>query len=531
VISPRWRFNVVHERSGCPESALKSWEGRFLSVGRVSGLVRVLDQAEMKLLHRSALRVLAEVGMRIEHEVALEALAAAGCRVDFDGQVVLFPPEVVEHAVARMRQGFNPRGLAQAQRYAAGVPMRYTAMYFTTQPRQIRPDFDVNTGGFTVFVYDLDGRRRPATLQDARDSIRLADAMDNIDLVGLPCIASEVPALLRPVVMTAELVKLTGKPGGIEAWSVKDVEYIARIAEVVAGSAEALRQRPILVGYGEARSPLTIGRDMASIFIEYIRRGFPQSLDTMPAGGTTAPATSAGTLTLGLAETLGGLTLAYALREDAVISLDMCPTLSDMRSMIYPYAGADRIPLVTAAMQMLSEFYGRPGGCHGGKTDACIPGAQAGAEKALSMLFPILAGATGIGTLGHIENALTFSYEQLVIDNEIAGYIRRMLQGFEVTEETIALDVIKEVGINGNFLAHPHTAENFRKEFWLPDLMERKPWDTWTNQKVKGLEAKSRERARKILAEHHPQPLSKEQMQAVDALVEEARRDPWYQMR
>jgi trimethylamine---corrinoid protein Co-methyltransferase len=497
-------------------------------MGRVSGLVHVLDQGEMELLHRSALGVLAEVGMRIEHETALEALAAAGCRVDFDRQVVHFPPEVVERALTRLRQGFSPRAAAQPARYAAGVPMRYTAMYFTTQPRRIRSDFDVNTGGFTVFVYDLDGQRRPATLQDARDSIRLADALDNIDLVGLPCIGSEVPAALRPVVMTAELVKLTGKPGGIEAWSVKDIDYIARIAEVVAGGAEALRRQPILVGYGEARSPLTIGRDMAAVFIEYVRRGFPQSLDTMPAGGTTAPATNAGTLTLGLAETLGGMTLAYALREDAIISLDLCPTLSDMRTMIYPYAGADRIPLVTAAMQMLSEYYGRPGGCHGGKTDACLPGAQAGAEKALSMLFPLLAGATGIGTLGHIENALTFSYEQLVIDNEIAGYIRRMLQGFEVTEETIALDVIKAVGIGGNYLAHPHTAENFRKEFWLPDLMERRPWDAWSQQAVKGLEAKSRERARKILAEHHPQPLSKEQMHDVDAIVEEARRDPWY---
>jgi trimethylamine--corrinoid protein Co-methyltransferase len=388
----------------------------------------------------------------------------------------------------------------------------------------------VNTGGFTVFVYDLDGHRRPAMLQDVRDSIRLADGLNNIDLIGLPCVASEVPAPLRPVVMTAELVKLTGKPGGIEAWSVKDIEYISRIAEVVTGSVEALRQQPILIGYGEARSPLTISHNMASVFIEYIRRGFPQSLDTMPAGGTTAPATSAGTLTLGLAETLGGMTLAYALREDAVISLDLCPTLSDMRSMIYPYAGADRIPLVTAAMQMLSDYYGRPGGCHGGKTDACIPGAQAGAEKALSILFPILAGATGIGTLGHIENAMTFSYEQLVIDNEIAGYIKRMLQGFEVTEETIAFDVIKEVGINGNFLAHPSTLENFRKEFWLSDIMERKSWDAWSKQKVKGMEAKARELARKILLEHHPQPLSAEQMREIDVIVEEARHDPWYQI-
>jgi trimethylamine--corrinoid protein Co-methyltransferase len=200
-----------------------------------------------------------------------------------------------------------------------------------------------------------------------------------------------------------------------------------------------------------------------------------------------------------------------------------------MRSLIYPYSGADRIPLVTAAMQMLSEYYGRPGGCHGGKTDACTPGVQAGVEKALSIIFPVLAGATGVGTLGHIENALTFSYEQLVIDDEIAGYIKRMLRGFEVTDETIAFDVIRDVGIGGNFLAHPHTARHWRHEFWRPLLMERMPWEAWNHQEVKGFEAKARERARHLIATHHPQPLSEEQIKAIDEIVLAARQDPRYQ--
>jgi trimethylamine--corrinoid protein Co-methyltransferase len=503
-------------------------------MGRVSGLLRILTDDDMQLLHQSALKVLAEVGMRIDHEEALSALRSSDCDVDFERREVKFPPGVVERAVAKLRKDFSvqERGSHTTVRddpqRPQRVPMRYTAMYFSSMPRQIHQNFDVNTGGFTLFVYDLDGNRRPATLRDVRDSIRLADALDNIDLVGLPCAANEIPPPLRPVVMTAELVKLTSKLGGIEAWSVKDIEYISRIAEVVAGNPETLRQRPILVGYGEARSPLCLDNSMASVFIEYIKRGFPQSLDTMPAGATTAPATCAGTLTLGLAETLGGLTLAYAISEDAIITLDVCLTLSDVRSGIYPYAGADRIPLVTAAMQMLAEFYGRPGGCHGGKTDACTPGAQAGIEKALSIIFPVLAGATGVGTLGHVENAVTFSFEQLVIDNEIASYIKRMLQGFEVTEETIAFDVIKAVGIGGNFLSHPHTVKNFRKDFWIPELMERMPWDSWNRQQVRGFEAKARKKAEHILATHHPSPLSSDQVREIDKIVETAKHDPYY---
>lgn len=492
-------------------------------MARVHGRLSILTGDEMTALHNTAARILAEVGMRIEHAEALDTLHDAGCRLERGSRVVRFPRDLVERCVGRLRGQF-----AGPERYAERVPMRYTAMYFSTFPRAPRPRYDANTGGFTPYVLDIEGRRRPATVEDVRDAIRLADALPNIDLVGLPCSAQEVPPRLRPVMMAAELVKGTAKLGGVEAWFPADVEYLHRLAEVVRGDAEAVRRSPVLVGYGEAKSPLVLDANMADVFVRYVKMGFPQSLDTMPAGGTTAPATSAGTLALGLAETLGALCLAYALDDDAAIGVDVCPTLTDMRSTIYPYAGADRLPLVAAAMQMLHDYYGRPGGCHGGKTDACVPGAQAGAEKALSILFPVLCGATGVGTLGHVENALTFSPVQLVIDDEIAGYIRRVLEGFAVTEETLAYDVIEEVGIGGNYLTHPHTARTYRREFWLPALMERLPWDTWSAQELRGLEARAAALVEEILASHHPRPLSPEQEREVDRIVEAARRDPRY---
>ena len=492
-------------------------------MSRVTGLISVLNQDEMQRIHDAAVDILKTVGMRIEHEEALGYLEQHGCQVDHNSQVVKFPALITEETVERMRTAHaRPRPIEDR------APMRYTAMYFSTQPRRVRPDFDVNTGGFPPFILDLEGTRRRATMQDVRDSIRLADRLEHIDMAGLPCSAQEVPHTLRPVVMAAELVKHTAKIGGIEAWSARDIDYLTEIGIVVRGSEAELRRRPILVGYGEAKSPLVIDRTMAELFVEYVKRGFPQSLDTMPAAGTTAPATSAGALTLGIAETLGGLVLGYAIDEDALVSIDVCPTLSDMSSMIYPYAGADRIPVVAAGCQMISQFYGRPSGCHGGKTDACVPGAQAGAEKALSIIFPVLAGATGVGTLGHIENAVTFSPVQLVIDDEIAGYIKRMLTGFEVTNETIALETIKEVGIGGNYLLHESTARLFRREFWLPRVFERMPWEVWNAQDVRGAEERAAARAREIIASYHPNPLDEAQVREIDRIVAAAKSDSFY---
>jgi trimethylamine---corrinoid protein Co-methyltransferase len=461
-------------------------------MGKANGLIRFLDMEEMQRLHEGALEILNDVGMKVDHPEALDYLEKVGCIVNRNSSIVLFPKSVVETAIRKMRKDFS-----LTDRQGMAMPMRYSQMHMCSKPAMLYNDFTVNAGGFPAYVLDLDGNRRMATMTDVTDSIRLADALENVDLIGLPCSAQEIPHGIRPVAMTAELIKNTSKPGGIEAWNRSNIKYIAEMASVLRGGREELRKKPFLVGYGETRSPLGIDSNMCEIFMEYIKMGLPQSLDTMPNAGATAPASSAGTLVLGLAETLLGLVLGYAIDENAMVSIDMNPSLIDVKSMIFPYAGADRIPLMSAANQMMSEFYGRPGGCHAGKTDACSPGVQAGFEKALSTLFPILTGATGIGTMGQLEGGITFSFVQLVIDNEIVGYIKRILKGFEVTEETLALDVIKDVGIGGNYLQHEHTAMNYRNEFYMSDLLERLPWGAWEMQEIRGLEEKAREKAKR----------------------------------
>ena len=483
-------------------------------MGKAEGVIKYLSLDEMDRLHRGALSILEDIGMRIGHPEARSYLKAAGCYLDEAAGVVKFPRNIVENAINRMRKDYTLAG-----RDGLKSPMRYTEMYLSTIPKTINTNFTANAGGFPPFVIDLDGNRRPAAMQDVIDSIRLADALENVDLVGLPCSAQEIPFELRPIVMTAELIKNTSKPGGIEAWTKKDIRYITEMALLLRGSKEELLKNPFLIGYGETKSPLCCDFNMCEIFMEYVKMGLPQSFDTMPCGGTTAPATSAGVLVMGLAETLLGLVLGYAISETAWVSIDINPSLADMSSLSFPYAGADRIPLLAASNQLMRDYYGRPGGCHAGKTDACYPGVQAGFEKALTAIVPIMAGATGIGTLGQLEGGLTFSFVQLVIDNEIMGYIRRILRGFPVTDETLALDVIKDVGIGGNFLQHEQTAAIFRNEFYLSDLLERMPWPSWNKQEIKGLEEKASEKARRIIKEHRPEPLDQQIIKEIDAIV------------
>jgi trimethylamine--corrinoid protein Co-methyltransferase len=489
-------------------------------MGRARGLLEFLNAEEMDRLHNGALKILEEVGMKIEHPEALNYLEKFGCLADRNTNVVRFPRKLVESVVEKMRRDYT-----LTDRNGIVSPMRYTEMYMSTVPKRLNTDFTANAGGFPAYVLDLDGKRRQADMQDVIDSIRLADSLENIDLIGLPCSAQEIPYDMRPIAMTAELLKNTAKPGGIEAWTKKDIKYITEMAKVFRKDMDDLKRRPFLIGYGEVRSPLCLDYNMCEIFMEYVKMGLPQSFDTMPSGGSTAPATSAGTLVLGIAETLLGLILGYSIDENAWVSIDMNPSLTDMRTMIFPYAGADRLPLLAASNQMMRDYYGRPGGCHGGKTDACYPGVQAGFEKAMSILFPVLAGATGIGTLGQLEGGVTFSFVQLVIDDEIVGYIKHALKGFEVTDETLALDVIKDVGIGGNFLQHEHTALNFRNDFYLSDLLERMPWSSWERQEIKGLEEKAREKVKKILKSDRKPAIGETEAREIDSIVRRAMKE------
>lgn len=479
--------------------------------------VRVLSMEEMQRIHEGALHVLEHVGMRFDSAKALSYFKKAGCQVDDQSRVVKFPGRVVQDAVDRMRRDYDNPG-----RLPARMSVRYSHIRFRKEPHRVHPDFTTSAGGFCVYIWDFEGRRRPATMDDVHRSINLVNRLSDIDYTGLPVSDQDVPFRMRPVRMAAELAKYTTKFGGVETFRREDVPYLIEIGSIVKGSLEALKREPILVGYSEAKSPLCMDSNMADIFVEYIERGLPQTLDTMPNGGATAPATAAGTLVVGVAETLGGLVLAYAIDEKAVVGVDIIPSYCDMASGLFRYATADRIPLLVARVQMISEYYGCPSGVHGAKTDSCFVNVQTGIDKAMTTAFPVLAGAVGIGVVGHLENAVTFSPQQLVIDNEIFRAMRRILKPIEVNDDTLALETIQKVGIGGNYLSEQHTVDHFREEQFFSSLFETVPWDAAHNDSTRGMEERAKEAARSFWSEKPEQVVDSATAREIDRVVTHA---------
>jgi len=480
--------------------------------------IRVLSDEDMQRIDQAAQTILEQTGMRIVSDEALSYLERFGCRVDRQAHLVKFPRKVTQEVIERMRRDYQRPDRPER------MPVRFSHVRFRPVPYQVHQDFTVSAGGFCCFIYDLEGTRRPADRHDVLCSINMVNHLDQIATTGLPVADQNVPASHRPVMMAAELAKYTRKIGGIETFCKEDVRYVHEIAQVVAGSRENFREHPALVGYAEVRSPLCFDRNMVEIFMEYVKLGVPQTVDTMPAGGSTAPVTAAGILAQGAAETLAPVVLAYAIRDDAVVAMDVTPSYTDMASGLYKYCGADRCSLLMARVQLLAQYYGCPTGVHGGKTDGCCFSEQAGVEKVASMLLPVLAGAVGIGTVGHLENAVTFSPVQLVIDHEIARFVRRAIrQPITVDDQTLATDVIASVGPGGNFLEQQHTLDHFREELFLSSLFQCRSWeDAHADANMYDTAEKAKAIAAELWREPTDVVLSDQQLRDIEAIVKRA---------
>jgi len=241
----------------------------------------------------------------------------------------------------------------------------------------------------------------------------------------------------------------------------------------------------------------------------------------MVQAGLSGPVTLAGTLSLENAEILAGVTICQILSPGTPVEYGGIPHIADMRNLNISFGSPEQI-LMAVAMVQIGRSYGFPVHVNTGLTDANLPDAQAGIEKASSMLISALAGAEMFGHLGIAGADQGASLEQLIIDNEIAGYVKRVMKGLDIREETLAFDTIKERYMTGSFTGTRHTLRHMRKEQWFPRLLNRDIWETWQSKGSKDLLARAEETKRRILKEHESEPLDKGLQTEMDQIVKEA---------
>jgi trimethylamine--corrinoid protein Co-methyltransferase len=239
-----------------------------------------------------------------------------------------------------------------------------------------------------------------------------------------------------------------------------------------------------------------------------------------PASCSTAPATIAGAIVQSNAETLSGNVIAQFTNKGARYVHGTDTTVLDPKTGVFSYAAPEWM-LINLAMAQLGRYYGFPTWSTGGCSDSKILDGQATLEAGLTLLVAAQSGANLIHDVGSYLNfGLTGSLELVTICDEMISMIEYLLKGIEISDETLAVDVISKVGPRGHYLSQNHTLKFFKKEHWMPNLLDRQTRDAWVKGDSKDMLRRAKEKTRGILASHVPNPLTKEQDMELDLLLE-----------
>jgi trimethylamine--corrinoid protein Co-methyltransferase len=304
------------------------------------------------------------------------------------------------------------------------------------------------------------------------------------------------------------ILENTAKPVGVVAFGRESARQIIDMAAVVAGGMENLTKRPTIQLLCEPISPLKLDQRQGENLVEFARHKLPIEMASMPAMCSTAPATLAGTVAQVNAEHLCMIVIAQLVNAGTPVSLNACTGCLDPRTGTNAYGAVERVLLNAAVAQLWRSFYGIETYASAALTDSKVPDQQAGYERMMNMLLPVLVGVDMITTLGYLESYLTISSEQVLIDNEIASMILRILGGVKVNDESLAVDVIGKVGPGHHFLSEKHTL-NHVGELFMPKLANRSPRGKWRRAGEKDIARVARDEAKLILKTHQPEPLEK----------------------
>ena len=465
------------------------------------GQLKVLSREELREIHYATLDVLQHTGVVVHSEEALRVLDEAGADVDYKEERARIPPHLVEEAIRKTPHGFRLSG-RNPKKYCK---LEGDRVYFAFS-------------GAPPHVLDLDGKRRPGTIKDYENFVRLTDALEHIDVAGagLGLLMEEIklPEAVQVAWRVFRRLKNSDKPGSIIISRRKTIAVDSiKIGCAVAGDLKRLRRSPMGWCHVNPVSPLVLSKELIEAALVYARHGLPIHFGSEVLGSATGPATLAGILVQQNAENLSGVVVAQMAADPKhrpPIIYGCVSGILDQRTAM-PALGSPEAALLNVTSAQMAKYYGMPcRGC-GGYTESKIPDAQAGYESMMTLMAVAMAGANYISASGGVEPAvLAISYEKYVLDNDMIGMVKRLMEGVTVTDETMAVEVIDEVGPGKHFLAHRHTRKWIRREHYFPTVFDRRKYEDWMKDGAKTAREAARERAKRILREHEPEPMDKD---------------------
>lgn len=465
---------------------------------------RLLSDDQCAQIYGAALEILERTGAKIFNKKALEIYKKAGCWVD--GELVKFPIGLSEWAVRT-------------------APSKILLYDREGKERLSLEGYNTYFGPGPTNTYHIDpftGERRRPKLTDTENVAKVCDALPNIDFVmdlGTP---ADVTTSLADVYAFSAMVKNSKKP--IIHWGFGRDQYhdILNIAAEVVGGMENLQKRPFLALYSEPSPPLLHSDEAIDKAIFAAEQKIPVVYTPCVMAGATAPVTLAGSLALGVAESIVGIVAAQCLREGTPIIMGGVNSNLDMKSTIYSYGSPEFMKLQFGIAEV-AHYMKMPVFGTAGCTDAHVLEPQAAAEAAMSILIASQSGANLVHDCGYTEFGSAGSVYQLVMDDEIIGFVRRITRGLTIDDEHLALDDVERAGPSGEFITSEHTFKHFKTELWFPTLMNRMRYSEWkTAAGGTTMGDRIKEKAQKLIKEYEAPKLPEKVVAKIDEILKKA---------
>jgi len=457
-----------------------------------------MGRLECEKIHVATLEILERVGVDVHDEKALELLVKGGAEAD--GIRVRIPEHMVEKALA-----VTPKRMTLYNRHGQ-VAIRawgYNTYY----------------GGGSDCLNVLDhrtGRRRRAVLKDVVEAIVLKDALPEIEFVMSQFLPEDVDQRIYDRYQMEVMLNNTTKPIVFVSPDFEGCVAAVEMCEIVAGGAEAFKQRPFATCYINVTSGLVANAEALQKCMYLADKGLPMLYIPINAAGVNVPATTAGCMASLNAGTLLGIVLAQLVREGTPVAV---PGWNggpyNLKTMVGNYVLADEQGVSTS----MGKYYDLPVFGLGGSTDSKVLDQQCGMEVSLSLLTALLHGANIVHDVGFMDAGMQSSLPLIVIANDTIGWIRAATAGVLVDDETLALDVIDELGPTGDYLAHAHTMRHYKEPFYS-SLADKGTYSQWERRGATTMEERATHQVEEILTSHKPEPLPPDVQRDIKKIVE-----------
>jgi trimethylamine--corrinoid protein Co-methyltransferase len=376
------------------------------------------------------------------------------------------------------------------------------------------------TGSDLIYTLDSEKNERiQCVLEDVERAARVADALPNIDFIMSFAHPSDFPARRAYLLSFQSMAANSIKPIVCTAAGRDDLSQMWEIGRILRNGEDELRAKPYFIYYGEPISPLKYPVESVDKLLFCAEKSIPAIFSPAPIAGSTAPMTIAGHVAQGLAESFCGLVIHQLKTEGAPFIMGMGPAVLDMITSQCSYNAPEYLLAYMAIVEM-SHYYDLPNWGYAGTSDSQVPDEQATFEAGLLSFLAAMAGSNLNHDVGYLDFGRTGSLEMIVVLDEIIDQVRRLYRGIPVNDETLAVDVVKEVGADGNFLTQMHTLNHLRSTQWQPKLISRVGFEKWQSAGSTTLLDRGREKLQQILKDYQPSLIPENQARQIQDLVD-----------